>query len=92
MWILGILILLPTLFLWFYVIAVGGSQHDSDPAGNALSRAFAAIAGTLLWVLLSVLLLVSGTNGGMPWWGGLLAVLLMPSSGWGLQMALSALA
>ena len=53
---------------------------STDPAGRGLDRAFAALAGLLLWILLAILLIVGGVRGYMPLLAAMVAAILLPAS------------
>ncbi|MEO8449117.1 MAG: hypothetical protein ABI647_04965 [Gemmatimonadota bacterium] len=80
MTLLAVLLLVTTLA---YVGVVGNlaTMHNSDPAGNALSQAFAVFLTIGLWILLARLSLSAGLKGDMPRWAAGTAVLLGPASG-----------
>jgi hypothetical protein len=53
---------------------------STDAAGRGLDRAFAGLAGLLLWVVLAVLLVVGGIKGHMPLLAAIVAAILLPAS------------
>jgi hypothetical protein len=79
--ILGTPLFLLSFFLWIFVTYCGLSQHDSDPAGNAMSQAFAALATILLWIFLTLLLLVAVLHGQISSWSVIITLILLPISG-----------
>jgi hypothetical protein len=83
-----ILLIVVAGFLWVYVSALSLELRGSDPAGNALAAGFAALGAIALWLLLAILLVVAGTAGEMPWWAGVAAVVLVPASGFAVQVGL----
>lgn len=76
----NIILITLTLFACAYFVALASSQHGSDPAGDALGRAFTALVGILLWFLLVILLVFDRAIGPMPAWTGAMAVFLVPAS------------
>ena len=86
--VLSVLILL----VWAIVTSTLSTLGDSDPAGNGLAQAFAAIEIILLWFLLAVYLIVTGVSGVMPWSAVIAAVVLVPASGLAAMVALELLA
>lgn len=81
MGLLGVVLPLVALLLNVGWVANLTSMHSSDPAGNALSQAYAAVMAVGLWVLLAALMLFAGLNGEMPRWAMALAWILVPASG-----------
>jgi hypothetical protein len=81
MTVFGALLLLLTIILYVGTVANLTTIHDSDPAGNSLSQAYAVFMVIALWILLAALLVVAGLKGEMPRWAPLAAVLLLPASG-----------
>ncbi|MBS0224115.1 MAG: hypothetical protein JSR91_25615 [Proteobacteria bacterium] len=53
---------------------------STDPAGRGLDRAFAALTGLLLWIVLAILLVVGGVKGYMPLLAAMAAAILLPAS------------
>jgi hypothetical protein len=53
---------------------------STDAAGRGLDRAFAGLAGLLLWVVLAILLVVGGIKGHMPLLAAIAAAILLPAS------------
>ena len=51
-----------------------------DPAARGLDRAFAALSGLLLWILLAILLVIGGVRGHMPLLAAMAAAILLPAS------------
>jgi hypothetical protein len=78
--------------LWIWLMPGLANLSGSDAAGNALSRAFAAIGLIILWVLLGVLILVAWAKGGMPSPVGVVAAILVPISGFAAMAAAELLA
>jgi hypothetical protein len=60
---------------------------STDAAGRGLDRAFAALAGLLLWILLAILLIVGGVKGYMPVLAAMVAAILLPVSAVGAVAA-----
>jgi hypothetical protein len=81
MTVFGALLLLLTIILYVGTVANLATMRDSDPAGNALSQAYAVFMVIALWILLAGLLVIAGLRGEMPRWAPLAAVLLVPASG-----------
>jgi hypothetical protein len=77
---LNIILLIPTLLVWFYFSLLTVSQHNSDAAGNAIGRAYTALAGILLGILITALLIFAGMDNQLPGWSGVIALLLLPAS------------
>lgn len=80
------------LLVWAYQLALLNSLTGSDPAGNALGKAFAAMAMIALWVLLAVLAVVAFINGRMTTAAAVAALALIPVSGFASGAALELLA
>jgi hypothetical protein len=79
------------LLMWAAMIATLSDLGHSDAAGNGMAEAFAGIEIVVLWVLLGILLLVTGIAGVMPWPGVIAAVVLLPASGGAALLALDLL-
>jgi hypothetical protein len=45
MTVIGAVLLLLTLFCWIGFVANATSMHESDPAGNSITQAFAFLSG-----------------------------------------------
>ena len=84
----GILLVI-TLLLWAAVVANGATLNSSDAAGNALSSAYGVFMVIGLWVLLVILLIISGTKSDMPGWNKAAAFILVPASGMATLVAMS---
>ena len=80
------------LLLWILVLATLSDLAASDPAGNALARAYGAIEIIALWLLLGVLALVAWAKGAMPIPAAIAAAILIPASGFVSVSALELLA
>src|SRR5437773_7483083 len=80
------------LLLWALLLGSLTELTGSDPAGNALSRAFGALAIIVLWALLAGLAIVAFVRGVMPQAAALAALTLIPASGWAAMAALELLA
>ncbi len=79
--------------VWAALVATLSSLGDSDPAGNGLEEAFAGFEIIVVWILLAILLVVTGVLGVMPWPQGVAAaVVLLPASGIAALVALGLLA
>ncbi len=66
----------------FYALMLANlvETGTTDAAGRGLDRAFAALAGFFLWILLAVLLVVGGVKGHMPLLAAMVASILLPVS------------
>lgn len=76
MTIFAVLLILTALALWMVTIQGGLTQHDSDPAGNAMSQGFTMLGSIVLWIVLVVLLLVASARVSTPSWTGLVWFIL----------------
>src|SRR5262245_20629110 len=79
------------LLLWMIVALQMSALGTSDPAGNAMMAGFAGLGLILLWILLSILALITGMKGALPAWARV-ALLLVPVSGVAALMTLELLA
>lgn len=79
---LGLCVALGILALILYVGAVSllSDMAGSDPAGNAYSQAYAAIALIALWVLLAIILTIALAKGAAGWPVVAAALILVPAS------------
>lgn len=79
---LGLCVALSALALIFYVGALSllANLAGSDPAGNAYSQAYAAIALVALWVLLAIIVTIALAKGGAGWPVVTAAIVLIPAS------------
>ena len=73
-------LLVVTLFLYAVTAGTVADSRNSDPAGNALSDAFAAIFAGGLWVALAILLVMAKTRGAMVSWAPAALFVLVPVS------------
>ena len=80
------------LLVWIVQLATLTDLSGSDPAGNALARAFGALEIIVLWVLLAVLTILAGVKGTMPGAAALAALILVPASGFAAMTAAELLA
>jgi hypothetical protein len=80
------------LLVWMLQVASLSGLGYSDAAGNGMAQGFTALEIILLWVLLAILLLVTGVAGRMPWPAAVTAVVLLPASGIAAMSALDLLA
>jgi hypothetical protein len=80
------------LLVWMLQVASLSGLGHSDAAGNGMAQGFTALEIILLWVLLAILLLVTGVAGRMPWPAAVTAVVLLPASGIAAMSALDLLA
>jgi hypothetical protein len=86
----SILLLLASLLIF----AVGGMAfdfHKSDAAGNGMTQGFAFLLGIVLWLLLGIVLLMSGTRNKLPGIAILIALLLYAGGAAGYFVALNIL-
>ena len=86
-----VVITLLSLLVWVLLIATLSDLGHSDAAGNGMAEAFAGIEIVVLWVMLGILLLVTGIAGAMPLPAVLAAVILLPASGGAALIALGLL-
>ncbi|HVH78066.1 MAG TPA: hypothetical protein VM782_01640 [Stellaceae bacterium] len=89
---LGSVLSLLILLLWAFVLNSLTHLTGSDPAGNALTQGFTALAIFVLWALLGALAIIALVRGAMPLAAALAALLLIPASGWAAIAALDLLA
>ncbi len=80
-----------TLLIWVFTLVGLANMTGSDPAGNAMSQGFTALALILLWVMLAVVALIGIKKGAMPRAAGIAALLLIPASGFAAMTALDLL-
>jgi hypothetical protein len=80
------------LLVWAFLLNSLTDLNGSDPAGNALTQGFTALAILILWALLGGLAIIAVVRGPMPPAAALAALLLIPSSGWAAIAALDLLA
>jgi hypothetical protein len=73
-------LLVATLLLYAVTTATVLESRSSDAAGNALSQAFAAILGGLLWIAIIVLLAMARARGAMVRWAPWALFVLVPAS------------
>ncbi len=73
--------------MWGIVLAWLTSQSDSDAAGNAMTQGFTALGLIVVWVLLAVFALFTGLAGKMPLWAAIVAVVMVPASGYAAFLA-----
>lgn len=78
--IFGGLILGTALLLWGATVLNILTMHKSDPAGNALSNAFAHLMSMALWVLMTMALFLAFWRGSMPAGVAAAAAVLVPGS------------
>jgi len=88
----SVIISVLVLLVWMLQVASLTDLGHSDAAGNGMAQGFTALEIILLWVLLAVLLLVTGVAGRMPWPAAVAAVVLLPASGVAAMSALDLLA
>lgn len=89
---LGSVLSLLILLLWAFVLNSLTDLTGSDPAGNAMTQGFTALAIFVLWALLGGLAIIAFIGRGMPPAAAAAALLLIPSSGWAAIVALDLLA
>ena len=73
-------LLVVALFLYAVTAASVADSRGSDPAGNALSDAFAAILAGLLWIAIAVLLVMARARGAMVSWAPWALFVLVPAA------------
>ena len=78
--------------VWALAVATLYDLTSSDAAGNALSRAYAAIELIVLWLLLGALAVLAVVKGTFARPGGIAALVLIPVSGLAAAQALALLA
>jgi hypothetical protein len=88
----SIIISVLILLVWILQVASLSGLGHSDAAGNGMAQGFTALEIILLWVLLAILLLLTGVVGRMPWPAAVAAVVLLPVSGVAAMTALDLLA
>jgi hypothetical protein len=88
---LGSVLSLLILLLWAFVLNSLTNLTGSDPAGNAMTQGFTAVAIFVLWALLGGLAIIALVKGAMPLAAALAALILIPSSGWAANAALDLL-
>ena len=69
-----------TVCLYAVTVATVADSRSSDAAGNALSIAFAAVSGGLLWIAVVALLAMASARGAMLRWTPWALVVLIPAS------------
>src|SRR5437764_1643345 len=67
--------------LWVLSLATLASLGHSDAAGNALGEAYAAIQIIALWLLLSLMTVITALKGRAPWPAVAAAAVIVPLSG-----------
>jgi len=78
---LGSVLSLLILLLWAFVLNSLTNLTGSDPAGNALTQGFTALAIFILWALLGGLAIIAFVKGTAPGAAALAALILIPVSG-----------
>jgi hypothetical protein len=86
----SILLLLASLLI-FAVAGMASDFHKSDAAGNAMAQGFAFLLAIVLWLLLGVLLLMSGARNKLPGISILITLALYVGAGSGYFVALNIL-
>lgn len=71
-------LLVVTLFFYAVTTATIADSRSSDAAGNALSQAFAAMFGGVLWIAIAVLLVMARARGAMVRWAPWALFVLVP--------------
>ncbi len=79
------------LVIWALMVATLVNLTGSDPAGNALAQAYAAIELVALWLLLGVLAVLAAAKGTFARPAGIAALVLIPASGLAAVLALGLL-
>src|ERR1700742_5162299 len=69
-----------TLCLYAVTVSTITDSRSSDAAGNALSIAFAAVSGGLLWIAIVALLAMAAARGIMMRWAPWALVVLVPAA------------
>ncbi|MBR1233522.1 hypothetical protein [Bradyrhizobium sp. AUGA SZCCT0182] len=77
----GIVLSVVILLLWALQLVTVASLGQSDPAGNGLAQAYAAIQMIVLWLLLMVLTILAGARGVAPRAAKIAALVIVPASG-----------
>ena len=88
----SVIISVVILLVWMLQVASLTGLGHSDAAGNGMAQGFTALEIILLWVMLAILLLVTGVAGRMPWPAAVAAMVLLPASGVAAMSALDLLA
>ncbi|MFZ2157366.1 MAG: hypothetical protein WAV72_14770 [Bradyrhizobium sp.] len=78
--------------LWLLQLATVASLGGSDPAGDAIGRAYAAIEIIALWLLLMVMTVIAGVKGAAPRSAVVAALAIVPASGFAAMGAADLLA
>lgn len=78
--------------LWLLLLAGVRELGQSDPAGNGLSQAYAAITVIVLWSLLTIMTAIAGLKGNAPRLAKVLALVIVPVSGLVAMSAMDLLA
>jgi hypothetical protein len=73
-------LLVVALFLYAVTGATVADSRSSDAAGNALSEAFAAMFGGVLWIAIAVLLVMAKSRGAMVPWAPWALLALVPAA------------
>jgi len=69
------------MLLWPFVAALNFDLTSSDAAGNGIAQAFAMLGTIGIWSLLGIALLLAGMRSLIPLWSLLVALVLVPLSG-----------
>lgn len=69
------------MLLWPFIIAINFDLTSSDAAGNGIAQAYAMIGTIGIWSLLGIACLLAGIRGLVPLWSLLIALILVPLSG-----------
>jgi hypothetical protein len=72
---------LVTCLLWLSLLLGIADLGHSDPAGNAISQAYAAIMVLALWFLLTVMTAIASLKGNAPRLAKVSALVIVPASG-----------
>jgi len=77
----AIVVLAAAGFFYLFVLLCLANLRYSNAAGNGLASALAVVYGLVLWVLLGALIAIAASQGRMPVWSGIAAMVLLPLSG-----------
>lgn len=80
------------MLLWPFVAALNFDLTSSDAAGNGIAQAFALLGTIGIWSLLSIAALLAGLRGLIPLWSLLVALVLIPLSGFAAGNVITVLA
>ncbi|GLR89008.1 hypothetical protein [Bradyrhizobium iriomotense] len=81
-----------TGLLWLLLLDGAVDPGHSDPAGDALGRAYAAIMVNVLWSLLTIMTAIASLKGSAPRLAKASVLVIVPISGWVALTAMALLA